>query len=133
MKRWLWELSGLMILLACASVQSAPPTDSVTQSAASRQDSTSAAKREAHSAKVLDRLDLDTSRITGTRELPKVMAIVPWKSPEPETPSQHRFRTMVDDALAPVDRSTFRREVGYFDALSGGRKPVGTAEMPQEK
>jgi hypothetical protein len=31
----------------------------------------------------VDRLQLDPTSITGNRELPKVMSIVPWKAAEP--------------------------------------------------
>jgi hypothetical protein len=67
-----------------------------------------------------DRLDLDTTVVTGNRELPKVLYIVPWKKSDlGELPSQP-FNTLLDEALAPVDRDVFRREVTYYEAALGG-------------
>ena len=79
-------------------------------------------KRAAASA---DRLDLDTTIVTGNRELPKVLYIVPWKKAElGELPAQP-FNTLLDEALAPVDRDVFKREVKYFQTVNAaGNKPA---------
>lgn len=67
-----------------------------------------------------DRLDLDTTVVTGNRELPKVLYIVPWKKSDiGELPAQP-FNTLLDEALTPVDRDVFRREVTYYGAVQGG-------------
>lgn len=67
-----------------------------------------------------DRLDLDPTIVTGNRELPKVLYIVPWKKAElGDLPSQP-FNTLLDEALTPVDRDVFRREVTYYGAVSAG-------------
>lgn len=67
-----------------------------------------------------DRLDLDTTVVTGNRELPKVLYIVPWKKAETgELPGQP-FNTLLDEVLAPIDRDVFRREVTYFKAVTDG-------------
>jgi hypothetical protein len=67
-----------------------------------------------------DRLDLDTTIVTGNRELPKVLYIVPWKKADlGELPAQP-FNTLLDEVLTPVDRDVFRREVTYFGAVSAG-------------
>ena len=67
-----------------------------------------------------DRLDLDPTVVTGNRELPKVLYIVPWKKAElGDLPSQP-FNTLLDEALPPVDRDVFRREVTYYGAVSAG-------------
>lgn len=67
-----------------------------------------------------DRLDLDPTVVTGNRELPKVLYIVPWKKGElGDLPSQP-FNTLLDEALTPVDRDVFRREVTYYGAVSAG-------------
>ena len=65
-----------------------------------------------------DRLDLDTTIVTGNRELPKVLYIVPWKKADlGELPAQP-FNTLLDEVLTPVDRDVFRREVTYYGAVS---------------
>ena len=71
-----------------------------------------------------DRLDLDTTVVTGNRELPKVLYIVPWKKADiGELPAQP-FNTLLDEVLTPVDRDVFRREVTYYEAVAGGAQPA---------
>jgi hypothetical protein len=77
-----------------------------------------------------DRLDLDTTVVTGNRELPKVLYIVPWKKAEiGELPAQP-FNTLLDEVLAPVDRDVFRREVTYYHAVSAGADASASASAP---
>lgn len=68
--------------------------------------------------KTMDRLELETTSITGNQELPKVMYVVPWKKAELGDLSGRPARSLIDEILAPVDRDVFRREVGYFETLS---------------
>ena len=69
----------------------------------------------------LDRLELDTTQITGNRELPKVMVIVPWKRSDIGDLAGRPPNSLVDEALRPVDRDVFRREVAYYRALTDER------------
>jgi hypothetical protein len=64
-----------------------------------------------------DRLDLSTATVTGDREQPKVMYIVPWKKADLGDLSGKPLNSLLDEALTPVDRDEFRREVAYYDAL----------------
>ena len=64
-----------------------------------------------------DRADLDRTQITGNRELPKVLYIVPWKKPLPGELSGRPVHSVLDEALAPVDREVFRRQVAYSSQL----------------
>lgn len=74
-----------------------------------------------------DRLELDTTVVTGNRELPKVLYIVPWKKADiGDLPSQP-FNTLLDEALTPVDRDVFRREVTYYGAVSGNADAAAPA------
>ena len=74
-----------------------------------------------------DRLDLDTTIVTGNRELPKVLYIVPWKKADlGELPAQP-FNTLLDEVLTPVDRDVFRREVTYYGAVSSGGNALPAA------
>jgi hypothetical protein len=75
--------------------------------------------------RTMDRLELGTTAITGNRELPKVMYVVPWKHAEIGDLGGKPLNSLVDEVLAPVDRDVFRREINYFDALEGGRKAEG--------
>jgi hypothetical protein len=63
-----------------------------------------------------DRADIDRTRITGNRELPKVLYIVPWKKPLPADLSGRPLVSVLDEALAPLDRDVVRREVHYDEA-----------------
>jgi hypothetical protein len=90
-----------------------------------------AAPRGAASEKAVDRLQLDASAITGNRELPKVMSIVPWKAAEPPAGPDRPMGSLIDEVLAPLDRDEFRREITYFRDLtsqSTDRPPPGAKE-----
>ena len=63
-----------------------------------------------------DRADLDKTHIICNRELAKVLYIVPWKKPLPDDLSPRPMVSVLDEALAPIDRDVFRRQVRY-DAL----------------
>jgi hypothetical protein len=65
-----------------------------------------------------ERLEMEGTAIIGNQELPKVLYIVPWKPSELPDLSEPPLQSLIDDALAPVDREEFRREVLYHDALS---------------
>jgi hypothetical protein len=60
-----------------------------------------------------DRADIDRTQIIGNRELPKVLYIVPWKKPLPGALSGRPATSVLDEALAPVDRDVFRRQLRY--------------------
>ena len=60
-----------------------------------------------------DRADIDRTQIIGNRELPKVLYIVPWKKPLPGDLSGRPVTSVLDEALAPIDRDVFRRQVNY--------------------
>ena len=64
-----------------------------------------------------DRADVDRTKIIGNSELPKVLYIVPWKKPLPGDLSGRPTGGVLDEALAPVDRDVFRRQVHYGAAM----------------
>jgi hypothetical protein len=64
-----------------------------------------------------DRADMDRTQIIGNRELPKVIYIVPWKKPLPGDLSSRPLESILDEALGPVDRDVFRRQVRYEGQL----------------
>lgn len=64
-----------------------------------------------------DRADLEGTSIYGSSELPKVLYIVPWKKPEVGDLVGRPVTSLLDEALAPVDREVFRRQVEFHDAL----------------
>ena len=81
------------------------------------------------SAATPDRADLDRTQIIGNRELPKVLYIVPWKKPIPGDLSGRPPVSVLDEALAPVDREVFRRQVDY-DAQAQARSAPAAAAKP---
>ena len=60
---------------------------------------------------------MGTATVTGDREQPKVMYIVPWKKSDIGDQSGKPMNSLLDEALAPVDRDEFKREVAYYDAV----------------
>jgi len=76
-----------------------------------------------------DRLDLESSQITGNRELPKVLYIVPWRSAELGDLVGRPVNSLLDEVLEPVDRDVFRRQNRYFEAL----QPNQAAPAPKSE
>lgn len=72
-----------------------------------------------------DHVDLSTATVTGDREQPKVMYIVPWKKADIGDLSGKPMNSLLDEALAPVDRDEFKREVAYYDALKSDASQNG--------
>jgi len=69
-----------------------------------------------------DRADLDQTKIIGNRELPKVLYIVPWKKPLPGELAGRPMKSVLDEALAPIDRDVFRRQVRYDEQVQAAAK-----------
>jgi hypothetical protein len=68
------------------------------------------------------RLELDTSKVTGNRELPRVMAIVPWKKAPPGELPGRPLQSLLDEALTPADRLVMRRQVDQWTAVEAARQ-----------
>lgn len=67
-------------------------------------------------------LQLDTTQITGSREQPTVMNILPWKragaSELPGAPPD----SLLNEVVQPVNRVEFRRELRYADPAGSTQK-----------
>jgi hypothetical protein len=72
-----------------------------------------------------DRLELDSTSIRGNQELPRVLYIVPWKDPALGDLAGRPANSLVEEALAPVDREVFLRQTRYFDQLYGADSADG--------
>jgi hypothetical protein len=84
-------------------------------------------------SKAMDRLELEATTITGNRELPKVMYVVPWKKADLGDLKGRPPNSLLDEVLAPVDRDVFRREVAYFGALAtDSTAPQPPAAAPEK-
>ena len=73
-----------------------------------------------------DRATIDRTNIIGNRELPKVLYIVPWKKPAAGELAGPPVESVLDEALAPVDRDVFRRQVHY----NGMAQPAAAPQPP---
>jgi len=73
-----------------------------------------------------DRADIDRTQIIGNRELPKVLYIVPWKKPVPGGLTGRPVASVLDEALAPIDREVFRRQVDYTAQIQAHAIPKST-------
>ena len=91
---------------------------------------TAKAPRKPAAPQKTDHMELGTTTVTGNRELPKVMYIVPWKKSDIGDIGGKPMNSLLDEVLAPVDRDVFRREVGYYGALTSGAPQNGAAAPP---
>jgi hypothetical protein len=81
-------------------------------------------------ATAADRLELGTATVTGDREQPKVMYIVPWKRSDIGDLSGKPMNSLLDEALAPVDREEFKRQVMYYQVVKADASQNGAAKAP---
>ena len=72
-----------------------------------------------NSARAEDRLELDSISIKGSRELPKVLYIVPWKEPDLGDLGDLPPTGLLDEVVSPVDREVFQRQLDYFAFIEG--------------
>jgi hypothetical protein len=122
---------------ASSTAAPAPSTPSVRpkkspaakNAAPAAQAATSAAEEHPKSG-AKDRMALDATQITGNRELPKVLYIVPWKHADLSDLAGRPSNSLLDEVLAPVDRDVFRRENRYYEALQPDAGRAGNAPAP---
>jgi hypothetical protein len=101
-------------------VTPAPAADTpnaATTAAPPRSAPPAAANKPAPRGNARDRLDLESTQITGSQELPKVLYIVPWRGAELGDLVGRPVNSLLDEVLEPVDRDVFRRQNRYFEAL----------------
>ena len=98
--------------------------------AANKPAAAAAQKPAAKGGNAKDRLDLDSTQITGNRELPRVLYIVPWRSAELGDLVGRPVNSLLDEVLEPVDRDVFRRQNRYFEALQPNQ--AAPAPSPQK-
>ena len=93
-------------------------------SSACAQDASAETAAESPRPRQVDSLKLDATAITGNRELPKVLHIVPWKDSDFGDLTGRPVNSLLDEVLSPVDRDVFLRQMMYFEQL------YGSAETP---
>jgi hypothetical protein len=65
----------------------------------------------AGAAAAQDRTEMDSTRIVGNRELPKVLTVVPWKKPLPGELFGHPLPSLLDAPPQALSPSEFRRRI----------------------
>ena len=113
--------------------QAATPAPAATENAATAARPAAnkpAAPTTARKSTAKDRLDLDATQITGNRELPKVLYIVPWRNAELGDLVGRPVNSLLDEVLEPVDRDVFRRQNRYFEALQSNE--AAPASKPEK-
>lgn len=113
---------------AAAAANSPANSPASSMAAVPASSSTPPSKPRVARGQVTDRVELEQTTITGNRELPNVMVIVPWKESGPDEFGK-AGTSLLDEALEPLDREEFRRELQYDQALrrkspSAPAKPV---------
>ena len=69
-------------------------------------------------------ITLESIEITGNREQPKALFIVPWQPP-PTADSLYRpIRGYLDGILEPVEREAFLRELDFYQQLRNEQQIV---------
>jgi hypothetical protein len=67
---------------------------------------------------------LGATEITGNKELPKVMVIVPWKDSLGAGGVIKPTDSLLDDVLQPVDRGVFQRQIRYYGQIDAPAAPA---------
>jgi hypothetical protein len=131
---------GLALSAPPIIAQESPPAAAAPETVSSQADTTAVAQaRDEVTPKVetspsvaptqsqkfatMDRLELDSTAITGNRELPKVLYIVPWKKADIGDLIGRPANSLLDEVLTPVDREVFRRQTDYFTKLNAEVAP----------
>jgi len=113
---------------APTSSSGAPPAPaSATGRTPSGQPASAATRADAapRQGRAMDRIELDAARVTGNRELPKVLYIVPWKRSDLGDLVGKPVNSLVDEVLSPIDRDVFKRENRYYSALASEGDAAG--------
>ncbi|HTL93008.1 MAG TPA: hypothetical protein VL176_11715 [Steroidobacteraceae bacterium] len=125
---------------SAATAIPAAPAPQTSAAAAAVGAKTKAARQNGTTAKAAtrkgpDRIELDATDITGNRELPKVLYIVPWKRSDLGDVVGKPVNSLLDEVLQPLDRDVFRRENRYYDAMQpgAGDAKAGTAQGSTNK
>jgi hypothetical protein len=105
-------------LLAALSLACCIPAARAAEPPAAQQAAAAAKAAPQSRERAVDRLQLDATAITGNRELPKVMSIVPWKAAEPPAGPDRPMGSLIEEVLSPLDRDEFLREITYFGDLT---------------
>ena len=71
------------------------------------------------------RIEMEGTSITGNKESPNVLYIVPWKATETVDFPSPPVESIMDQPLVPLERNAFRRQIRYHAAIF----PVSTGDQ----
>jgi hypothetical protein len=134
MKRWaslFMVLSWLAGSIAAHAAEPAP-TQGEARPTAAPAPAPAAATPAAAAPRASERVELDTTQITGNRELPRVLYVVPWKRADLGESAGKPAKSLLDEVLSPVDRDVFRRQNRYHEALQPDRAAASEAAGADE-
>ena len=60
---------------------------------------------------------MEGTEITGNKELPKVLYIVPWKTVERFEIEAPPITSIMDEKLTTIDRASCKRKIHYHNAI----------------
>ena len=69
------------------------------------------------SAYAQQRIEMEGTSITGNKESPNVLYIVPWKLTETINFPSPPVESIMDQALVPLEPNAFRRQIRYHAAV----------------
>ena len=70
-----------------------------------------------------ERLQMEGTEITGNKELPRVLYIVPWKSVQRFDIKSPPITSIMDQKLTRIERASFKRKIHYHDAIFSKATP----------
>jgi hypothetical protein len=77
-----------------------------------------------HSADAQQSLQLEGTEITGNKELPQVLYIVPWKTVQRFDIKSPPINSILEQKLEPIDRASFKRSIHYHQAIFSKAAPA---------
>lgn len=63
-----------------------------------------------------EQADMEGITITGNKELPNILYVISWKSPELPPVADIPLESLIENALEPLDRRSVLREEQYYNA-----------------
>jgi len=70
-----------------------------------------------------EEVDLEGARIFGNKDLPNITYIVPWKDEKLDSIEIQPIGNLFEEALKPVDREVFKREIELYQLLQNKPNP----------
>ena len=80
-------------------------------------------------------VELDTTTIRSSSELPSVMAVVPWKKALPADLGGRPEKSLVESLLEPLDPDVFRLQLDFYEQLFVAKEsaPDGKDKSKRER